>query len=85
MSLDLIEIIKKSGLFPTSYKIESAFSLKSINLCANIQIRGVYTSDNVYDYITLPSDLRFKFSFDIKRWEEFFSWKNIPYDLESGR
>ena len=34
--IDLLEILKKSQLFPQSYKIEGAFSLKAINLCANI-------------------------------------------------
>ena len=68
----------KSSLFPSNYKIDGAHSLKSMNLCANIQVRGVYTSDNVYDYITLPSDMRFKFGFDIHRWEEFYDWRNLP-------
>ena len=57
--------------------------MKSMNLCANIQIRGVYTSDNVYDYITMPSDMRFKFGFDINRWEEFYDWRTLPQDLET--
>lgn len=59
-------------MFPPTFKIEGSHSLKSMMLCANIQIRGVYTADNQYDYVTLPSDMRFKFSFDINRWEEFF-------------
>ena len=25
--------------------------------------------------------MRFKFSFDISRWEEFFDWTNLPEDL----
>ena len=82
--LDLVEIFKKSNMFPQSYKIEGAFSLKAINLCANIQVRGIYTSDNVYDYITMPSDMKFKFGFDINRWEEFFDWLSLPADLEGG-
>lgn len=49
-------------------------------LCSNVSIRGLYTSDNIYDYSSLPSDMRFKFSFDIHRWEEFFSWHAVPSD-----
>jgi hypothetical protein len=42
----------------------------------------VYTSDNVYDYVTLPSDMKFKFSFDINRWEEYFDWISLPSDWD---
>jgi hypothetical protein len=59
--------------------------LKSVTLSANIQVRGVYTSDNLYEYVTLPSDMRFKFSFDINRWEEFFEWINLPEDLNRDK
>ncbi len=72
--LDISDLLKRSQLFPAHYKIEGAFSLKSITLCANIQVRGVYTSDNLYDNVNLPTDMRFKFSFDINRWEEYFDW-----------
>ncbi len=47
-------------------------------LCANIQVRGVYTSDNVYDQVTLPTDMRFKFAFDINKWEEYFDFTFLP-------
>ena len=47
-------------------------------LCANIQVRGVYTSDNVYDHVTLPSDMRFKIAFDINKWEDHFDFISIP-------
>ena len=32
----------------------------------------------------MPSDMRFKFAFDINRWEEFFDWLSLPQDLDSG-
>lgn len=50
-------------------------------MCANSCIRGVYTSDNLYDFVTLPPDLRFKFSFEISRWPEYFAWLELPQDL----
>jgi len=62
--LDLAEIFHRSGVFPASYQIEGAYALKSATICANIQVKGIYTSDNEYDLVTLPSDLRFKFPFD---------------------
>jgi WD repeat-containing protein 90 len=78
--LDIVELMYRSQLFPTSYSLEGAHSLKSMTLCSNVQIRGVYTSDNEYDFVTLPSDLRFKFPFDnsnqqlTQKWPEYFDW-----------
>jgi hypothetical protein len=78
--IDFVDLIKRSELLPANYNVEGAHSLKSIMLCSNVIIRGVYTSDNVYDYASLPSDMRFKFSFDMNRWQEFFSWQMVPAD-----
>lgn len=84
--LDLVEIFHRSGVFPPSYQIEGAHALKSATLCANIQVKGVYTSDNEYDIVTLPSDLRFKFPFDnsnvqlTQKWPEYFDWLSLPAD-----
>lgn len=47
-------------------------------------VRGVYTSDNEYDFVTLPPDMRFKFQFDINRWPEFFAWLELPRDIRPG-
>ena len=47
-------------------------------------VRGVFTSDNEYDFVTLPPDMRFKFSFDINRWPEYFAWLELPSDLRPG-
>jgi hypothetical protein len=34
--IDILDLLKRSQLFPAHYKVEGAFSLKSITLCANI-------------------------------------------------
>jgi len=49
-----------------------------MQLCANCLLRGVYTSDNDYEFTNLPADMKFKFGFDIQRWPEFFQWQNLP-------
>jgi hypothetical protein len=56
-----------------------------MTLCASLQIRGVYTSDNFYDdFVSLPLDMRFKFPFDnsmqSSKWAEYFDWMTIPAD-----
>ena len=54
-------------------------------MCANSCVRGVYTSDNLYDFVTLPPDLRFKFQFEIQRWPEYFAWLELTKDLDDHK
>ena len=79
---DLYSLLKMSRLLPSTYIIEGSYQIKSMTICANSQVRGIYTSDNEYDFVTLPPDLRFKFSFDINRWPEYFAWLELPKDID---
>ena len=81
---DVISLLKMSRLLPQNYIIEGSYQIKGITLCANSVVRGVFTSDNEYDFVTLPPDMRFKFSFDINRWPEYFAWLELPGDIRSG-
>lgn len=81
--------MSRSNLFPNSYSLDGAQTLKVITLCANVQVRGVYTSDNEYDFVTLPTDMRFKFPFDnveqvSTKWLEYFDWHHLPGDWADG-
>jgi hypothetical protein len=83
--LDLVELMSRSQMFPPTYSLEGAHNLRSMTLCANLQIRGVYTSDNLYDdFVSLPLDMRFKFPFDnslqSSKWAEYFDWMTVPAD-----
>ena len=49
-------------------------------MCACSIVRGIFTSENLYDFVTLPPDLRFKFSFEINKWPEQFAWLELPQD-----
>ena len=71
---DIYEILKKSSILPPTYLIDGSYSIRSINICANTHIRGIFTSDKLYDFVTIPSDMRFKFSFEIQKWTENFDW-----------
>ena len=81
---DIVNILKMSRLLPNSYIIEDCYQIKGITMCANSMVRGVYTSDNEYDFVTLPPDMRFKFSFDVNRWPEYFAWLDLPNDIREG-
>lgn len=79
---DLYELLNSSGLLPSNYIIQGSYNIKSLTLCACSTVRGVFTSDNLYDFVTLPPDMRFKFSFDINRWPEQFAWLELPADIQ---
>ena len=81
---DVVNLLKMSRLLPANYIIESSYQIKGITLCANSVVRGFFTSDNEYDFVTLPPDMRFKFSFDINRWPEYFAWLELPSDIRAG-
>ena len=82
--LDLYEILRQSRLLPATYLIEGSYAIRSITICANTHVRGIFTSDNLYDHVTLPADMRFKFAFDLSKWREYFDWQMLPHDW-SGR
>jgi WD repeat-containing protein 90 len=79
--LDIYDILKQSKLLPNDYQIPGSYQIKSIMICACSVVRGVYTSDNLYDFVTLPPDMRFKFSFPINKWPEQFAWIELPADI----
>jgi hypothetical protein len=39
----------------------------------------------MYDFVTLPADMRYKFAFDLERWTEYFNWQSIPHDWGAKR
>jgi len=76
--IDIQALLEQSQIFAPNYKIEGCHQLKSMTLCANSLLRGVYTSDNEYEFHNLPMDMKFKFGFDLQRWPEFFNWHSLP-------
>lgn len=83
--LDLYEILRQSELLPSTYLIEGSYQVRSITICANTHVRGVFTSDNMYDHVTLPADMRYKFAFDLSKWHEYFHWQMLPQDWSQRR
>ena len=45
-------------------------------------VTGVYSSDTLYDFITQPLAMRFKYTFDHSKWPEQFAWLEMPADLQ---
>lgn len=72
--VDIIETLKRSSILPPNYLLDGSYQVRSVTVCANTHIRGVFTSDNLYDFVTLPADMRFKFAFELSKWLEYFDW-----------
>ena len=68
--LDVYNILQLSGLLPPTYMIGGSYQIKQIILCASCSVCGVFTSDNLYDFVTLPPEMRFKSQYEISRWPE---------------
>lgn len=61
----------------------SEHSLRSVTVCANIVIRGVYTSDIRYTPKTLPKEMMLRLGKD-DRWGDIYDWIDLP-DLGPGK
>jgi hypothetical protein len=83
--IDIYEILRQSKILPPTYLIDGSYQVRQITVCANTHLRGIYTSDNMYDFVTLPADMRFKFAFDLARWPEYFDWQSLPHDWSSNK
>jgi hypothetical protein len=76
--IDVHEALKQSGLLQANYML--SYQVKQVTMCACSVVRGVFTSDNLYDFANLPADMRFKFSFHMSKWGDYFSWIDLPAD-----
>jgi hypothetical protein len=65
---DIYNLLQMSNLLPATYTIHGSYKIKSLTMCSHSVVRGIYTSDNLYDYVTMPADFRFKCSFALDQW-----------------
>lgn len=61
----------------------STHTLKSVTICSNIFVKGVYTSDNLYDCSNLPREMSFKLTRD-QKWEDLYDWVVFTSEPELG-
>lgn len=57
-------------------------NLRSLTLCANMKVRGVYTSDILYSPKTLPKEMSFKGKLD--DWNENYEWRDVLDNKENN-
>ena len=56
-------------------------TLRGMQVCSNLIVRGIYTSSNIYDWNSLPKEMAFKL---IKggRWEDHYNFIYYPSTID---
>lgn len=54
--------------------------MKGIQICANLIIRGIYTSSNIYNWDSLPKEMSFKM---VKggKWSDVYNFIYLPNSI----
>lgn len=76
--MDIEDHLQNYGLFPKGgNSFSGAHLVKGVQICANLTIRGIYTSDNVYDWESLPKEMSFKM---VKggKWSDVYNFSYLP-------
>ena len=58
--VDVQKIMEQTQLYPESFEIKGSHQLKILTLNSFLNVRGVFTSDNLYQKHNLPSEMSFK-------------------------
>ena len=58
--IDMEKVMLESKLYPDVYEIKGSHSLKIITLNSTLNVRGVFTSDNLYQKHNLPGEMSYK-------------------------
>ena len=78
---DAYRLFEKNYMLPKSnQKRKHAMELRTITLCSNVFVRGVYTSDNLYNSDNLPRDMDFK-RVKGEKWSDKYDFKYQPDDV----
>lgn len=77
LCLDLMEMLRTEGL-----EYLQNHALRGVTICANMTIRGVYTSNILYTPKTLPKEMTLKLKAD-EEWTELYDWVTLPLSKET--
>ena len=69
-----------ANLYPENYDYTDSHALKSAQFCSTMNVRGFFTSDNLYTWQNLPSDMTYKMPAgqNQRDWEDQFKYCFIP-------
>jgi hypothetical protein len=57
--------------------------LRSLTVCSNVCVKGIYTSDIRYNWKTLPKEMSFKLGKE-EVWAEHYDWVHLPIGDEEN-
>ncbi len=79
--IDLQHHLENFDLLPKGIAKGLKYSIKSFEICSNLTIRGIYTSDNLYDWDSLPREMSFKM---VKggKWSELYNFLYLPSSID---
>lgn len=77
LCLDVREIMRVEGLEHLQNQ-----TLKGLTLCANMTVRGVYTSNIQYTPKTLPKEMTLRLKAD-EEWADLYDWVTLPLSKEN--
>ena len=75
VAIDIPSLISKYG--PPGFDESHYLSIRSVQVCAEMNVRNLFTSDNMYDPETIPKELAFPVR-PSQSWEELYGWKWLP-------
>lgn len=81
--IDLQHHLENHGLFPKGAikNFNGVHTVRGLQVCSNLTIRGIYTSSNIYEWASLPKEMAFKLGKGGK-WEEHYDFKYLPADID---
>ena len=73
--INAFQVLAENNVFAPGQK--SGFFMRSIQITANIQVKGMYTSDMKYTVQTLPKDMALKM-LKGQDWFSQYAWIEYP-------
>ena len=74
--VDVESMLRQFELFPPEFEVHGSHVLKSIQICSTCNVRGIFTSDNLYSFSHMPTDMQFKPTGKVQKTQ--FTWIRVP-------
>jgi len=82
--LDIPKFLTQYKLMAPNVEAAGSHTLRSVQICSNLTIRSIYTSDNHYNPDSLPREMQFKCGKNDK-WTTIYNWHNAPTNEEENK
>ncbi len=79
--INALQILESANAFVAGQN--KTFYMRSLQVTANVQVKGIYTSDIKYTVQTLPKDMALK-TLKGQEWFALYSWFEYPFQDGPG-